>query len=88
MLPADTRTFQSIRPSVSVVLITPDDDNALEQAIMAISFAVAGDLRIETARGDVVTIPADALAAGMQHPIQIKKVFATGTTATGIVGYL
>ena len=29
-----------------------------------------------------------AVTAGRIYPIRLKKVFATGTTATGIIGYL
>ena len=43
---------------------------------------VAGDLKVEMASGDVVTFV--ACPAGFQ-PIQVKKVFSTGTAATDIV---
>lgn len=78
---------QLIRPAPHVFLITPDNDNNLPHQTTAISFAAAGNLRIETVGGEVVTIPSGALAAGVQHAIQIRKVFATGTAATGLVGY-
>jgi hypothetical protein len=43
---------------------------------------VAGDLKVKTASGDVVTFIA---APAGYHPVQVVKVFATGTTATNIV---
>jgi hypothetical protein len=69
------------------VLITPHDTNDLANAVYAISFAGAGALRVLTLDGDDVTIPNGALAAGVQHALAVRRVFSTGTGATGIVGY-
>ena len=74
-------------------LITPDDvanlvdANGRPTAARAISFASAGALSVEVFTGETVVIPSGALAAGRIHNISIRKVHATGTTATGIVGY-
>lgn len=43
---------------------------------------VSGDMKVETAGGSVVTVKA---APNGYHPIQVKKVLETGTTATNIV---
>ena len=43
---------------------------------------VAGDLKVETAGGSDVVLTA---AANGYHPVQVKKVFSTGTAATNIV---
>jgi len=43
---------------------------------------VAGDLKVETSSGDIVTYV--AMAAGFT-PIYVKKVFSTGTAATDII---
>jgi len=43
----------------------------------------AGNLRVLTAGGDDVTFT--GVLAGSFLPVQVKRVFATGTTATNIV---
>ena len=70
-----------------VFLITPDNSNDLDQMTWGISFAAAGDLKIDDEEGNTVVIPSGALAAGIIHPIHATRVYATGTSATGIVGY-
>ncbi len=71
----------------SVVLVSPDNSNDLPAVIRGISFATAGALKITTLDGTTTTIPSGALAAGIIHPITIKRVWSTGTTAANIVGY-
>ena len=44
---------------------------------------VAGDVKVTTAGGDDVTFT--GILAGSFIPVQVLKVFATGTTATNIV---
>lgn len=52
----------------------------------AILVGVAGDVKIKDLDGNDVVLP--ALVAGVVHPIHAQQIFATGTTATGIlVGY-
>jgi hypothetical protein len=43
-----------------------------------------GDLKVDLVGGDTVTMY--NLAAGAWHPIQAKRVYATGTAATYILG--
>lgn len=68
-------------------LITPDDSTDLPRSTRGISFAVPGSIRVTMVDGDVVTIPSGALAAGVIHPIGVRRVHSTGTTATGLVGW-
>lgn len=63
--------------------ITPSDANAIQKT-KGIYVGASGDLRVEMAGGGVVTFV--DLAAGVVHPLQVIRVYATGTTATGIVG--
>ena len=42
-----------------------------------------GDLRVETVGGDTVTFV--GVLGGTFFPVQVKRVYATGTTATNIV---
>ncbi len=78
--------MKSTAPGNRVALITPSDATELNPT-RGISFAAEGALAVEDAEGNSVTIPSGALAAGVIHPLSLKKVKATGTTATGIVGY-
>nr|NIL95830.1 hypothetical protein [Planctomycetales bacterium]NIP67896.1 hypothetical protein [Planctomycetales bacterium] len=43
-----------------------------------------GTLRVEDLDGNVVNFADGELAAGIVHPIRVKRVHATGTTATAI----
>ena len=43
----------------------------------------AGDLKVDTAGGTTITL--SATAAGSILPISVKRIYATGTTATNIV---
>jgi len=64
--------------------ITPNDTVDLPKPISGFCVTVAGDVRIETPAGSDVTITCSAV--GVIYPIAAVKVFATSTTATGIVG--
>jgi hypothetical protein len=45
---------------------------------------VAGAVKVTFFDGTTVTF--GTLVAGVIHPLRVKRVFATGTTATGIIG--
>lgn len=45
--------------------------------------AVAGNVAVTMANNDRITLP--ALIAGVIHPVSVKKVHTSGTTATGII---
>lgn len=79
-------SFEDIVPANFVFLITPDDDSNLAATTRAISFAEAGTLHIIDANGNDVTIPDGALAAGIMHPLRVRRVLED-STATGLVGY-
>jgi len=71
-------------PARNAFSVTPHDTNDLPNVTRGIYVGVTGDLKVKTEGLDVVTFT--NLAAGMIHPIMCQMVFATGTTATGIVG--
>lgn len=77
---------QSTSPANSIQLATPADTGEIPYT-RGISFAVAGALHVLTAEDEDVVIPSGALAAGVQHALCVKRIFQTGTTATGIVIY-
>lgn len=66
--------------------ITPDDNNELPFVTRGLCFVTAGDLHVITSKDVEITLPSGLLVAGIIHPARIKKLFATGTTATDIYG--
>lgn len=72
-------------PLNHIASVTADDSNDLAHESRAIYITVAGALKITTAGGETVVIPSGALGIGVPHPIRATRIFATGTSATGIV---
>lgn len=63
--------------------ITPDDNNDLPQDAV-VYVGVTGDLNVVTIYGNQVLY--SNVAQGFHHPVAVKRVLATGTTATNLVG--
>lgn len=74
-------------PAAHVALVTTNDSTDLVEVTRAVSFAVAGDIKVTTVGGETVVVPSGALAAGLMHPVQWARIWQTGTTATGIVAW-
>lgn len=74
-------------PADGAELVTPSDSNELTYVSRGISFAGAGTLTVVMNDNTTITIPSGALSAGVIHPIRVKQVKSTGTTATGIVSF-
>lgn len=72
-------------PVVSGRLHTPSDSAVIEPLTRAISVAVDGAVAVEYADGTQHVIP--LLIAGIDYPRQVRKILATGTTATGVSVY-
>ena len=64
--------------------VTPDDAADLTIETRGVYIAASGDLHVLMAGGGEITFT--GLAAGVVHPLRVRRVYATGTTATGIVG--
>lgn len=62
--------------------VTPDDNQDLTNVAHWIYIAVAGTLRLTTNGGETLTTP--EMVAGW-HLMEIRRVHATGTTATGLM---
>ncbi len=62
-----------------------NSDTATFAATRAIIVGGAGNLKVTMASGNAVTIVIPATACGFVIPIRVTQVFATGTTATGVV---
>lgn len=84
-MPADfvTRHRRPTDPAIRVFEITPDDGADLAETTTAINVATPGVVRVTTEDGstsDVTVHPGDAF------PIRARRVWHTGTTATGLRG--
>lgn len=73
-------------PGDDIFPITPHDTNELSQVTRGIVFVTAGVLKVKTLEGNVRTLPDGLLAAGMIHPLRVRMVYATDTTAADIYG--
>lgn len=77
------RTRTPAAPAVAVYSITPDDENDLPQATIALNVATPGTVRVTTVQGTTEDI---AIQPGYAFPLRVTRVWLTGTTATGIRG--
>lgn len=68
------------------VSITPSDSDNLADPISALYIGGAGSgaLKVDMVNGDTVTFA--GLTANTILPIAVKKVYATGTNVTSIIG--
>lgn len=62
--------------------VTPSDTVGLTPPAWALAIGVAGNVKVDTPAQTGVTI---AVPAAFVLPLIVLKVYATGTTATGIV---
>jgi len=77
------RAQSSVGPAMTLAPVSPADDADLPGgSTRAIFVGGAGDLTVMDAGGAAVTIVS---AAHQYHPIAVRRVLATGTTATAIV---
>ncbi len=76
-----TQDVQSVlEPGLHAAAVTPADDADLTPTAKCLLIATGGDIKITTEGGDEVTltVPAGYLL------VKVTRVWATGTTATGI----
>jgi hypothetical protein len=71
-------------PATGAFAITPDDATDLADHADAIYVGGAGNLKVDMLLGGTVTFT--ALSVGVVHPLSVRRVYATGTTATSILG--
>ena len=69
-------------PASHIADVTPDDAADLERASRAINVAQAGSVKITTTAGTTATL---YVAAGITFPVRATRIWATDTTALGIV---
>lgn len=74
-------------PATSALTVTPSDSQDLPTMPRAIYVGGAGALRVELLDAPVGSdVTLSALQPGMVYPLRVRKVYATGTTATGLIG--
>ena len=69
-------------PASHLEEVIPSDTANLSNVSRALNVAISGAVRITTCGGDIATV---TIAAGTAFPVRACRVWATGTTATGIV---
>lgn len=77
-----------ISGAVDLVSITPNDATDLTEVVRDIRVgAVGGDVVVITAAGTTITFPG-TMPGEHLGPFAVARVKATGTAATGLVGYI
>jgi len=69
-------------PAGAFAITTSDTVNLQNVAVVYVGGA--GNIKVTTANGDVATF--NGLNAGTVLPVQVLRVWATGTTATNLIG--
>jgi hypothetical protein len=69
-------------PPIRIRAVIPDDSVDLPTASRALNVATTGSVRVTTVEGETATL---TIAAGIPFPIRATRVWASGTTASGIV---
>lgn len=70
-------------PADNGFAVTPADATDLTHVSRGLFVGVAGDVKATLSISGTVTFK--NLAAGVFHPLQVRRVWSTGTTATDIV---
>lgn len=69
-------------PAARVQAVVPSDTSDLALVSRALNVAQSGSVQVTTVGGTTAQV---YIAAGIPFPIRTVRVWATGTTATGIV---
>lgn len=72
-------------PAITVFDITPDDGADLAHVTSALNVATPGTVRVTTLDGSVADL---SIHPGQAFPLRARRVWQTGTSATGIRGLL
>lgn len=78
-----TRTRRPGDPAATVFDIVPDDDTDLDQTTTGLAVATPGTVRLTAIDGSIADV---VIHPGTAFPIRARRVWATGTSATGIRG--
>lgn len=83
--PFEKHTSSLESPASMLVPVTPDDSTDLLVPSRALNVAQSGMVQVTTTGGTTATL---FVAAGIGFPVRVTRVWATGTTATGITAML
>ncbi|MGR3793240.1 spike base protein, RCAP_Rcc01079 family [Vannielia sp. SX4] len=83
--PFKNRTPSLSGPATDIIPVTPSDSTNLSAVCVALYIETGGDLVIVTQAGATRTV---AVADQSMLPVGVRRVQATGTTATGIHGFV
>jgi len=72
-----------MNPAIDGVAVTPHDTNNLATMSRSLYIGTGGNINVRTAKGNDLVIT--NIQDGSIIPIQVTRVYATSTTATGIV---
>lgn len=75
------------RPSQSAFAITPDNSNDLPEVVRFIYVGGTGDLTV-ILENDETEVTLKDVPVGALIPMRVKRVKATGTDATFLVGFI
>jgi len=78
-------TADSVRAPQRAAAISPSDSVDLPNVTKGIWAATTGTLKVDMVSGGTVTLT--GIPAGKFLPIAAKRVYATGTTVTGLIGF-
>ncbi|MEM9342561.1 MAG: hypothetical protein AAGA87_05910 [Pseudomonadota bacterium] len=76
--------FETHAPVSAGAPITPSDSVELSHFTRVLYVGSDGDVRVKLISGDEVTLL--SAQGGAMYPLRVRQVFATGTTASNIVG--
>jgi hypothetical protein len=71
-------------PPEEAASLVPDDAVPLGHVTRAVYVGTGGDLRVRMLKGGVVTLA--AVPGGALIPLRVAQIYATGTTASDLVG--
>jgi hypothetical protein len=84
----DTDTHERTYCATTGIAVTPSDSADLSIGFTRrVIVSVAGDLSVVFRNDDTMVIPSACIVAGVPLDIAVKRINATGTTATGIIAF-
>ena len=76
--------YGKVKPAQDAFSVTPNDSTDLTTHANTLWVGTAGDLKVTTVNGTAVTLT----NAEKHIPLQVKRAWSTGTTASDIVGFV
>lgn len=74
-------------PGYNLIAVTPSDSTLFTPAVRQLYVGVGGNVTVETDQGSTITF-VNVLGGSYLGPFFIKRVKATGTTASNIVAFV